>query len=457
MLDTYEAALEYLFSVTDYEKMQHVRYNADTFNLDRMRNLLERLGSPDQGLRTVHVAGTKGKGSTAAIVHALALGCGLKVGLYTSPHLLDIRERIRVGREDIAPEDLRRHVQAMRPHVERMRADGSAPTFFEIFTALALRHFASVKVDLAVVEVGLGGRLDATNVLVPDAVVITAISMDHMAQLGSTLESIAAEKTGVVKPRVPVVSQPQEPVVMDIIEDACRKAGAPLIRVGRDVTYTWEPAVEPACRTGRGGRMGGRLSIQLPGAAYDDLFIPLMGEHQAVNACAAIAASRRAAPMVGRLTPKVVRESLARVQWPGRMEHVPGPPEMVLDGAHNSASMERLAEGLARHFPGRRQVVVFGAAADKDIAGMLAALVERWPGAAVVFTRTATPRAADPADLAARFAGQGGGAAEVAPDAAAALAAAARLAGRDGLVVVCGSLYLVGEVKAGLTAKGAKK
>jgi len=506
MLDTYEAALEYLFTVTDYEKMQHVRYNADTFSLDRMRSLLERLGSPDRALRTVHVAGTKGKGSTAAMVHALALGCGLKAGLYTSPHLVDIRERIRVGRpsrasgssdDNIAPEDLQRHVQALRPHIERMRAEGSTPTFFEIFTALAFAHFAAVKVDLAVVEVGMGGRLDATNVLVPDVAVITAISLDHMAQLGDTIEQIAAEKAGVVKPRVPVVSQPQEPAVIAIIEDACRRHGAPLIRVGRDVTYTWEPAVE-------GGRMGGRLSVTLPaGIAYNDLFIPLMGEHQAVNACAAVAAARRAAPMVGRLTPKVVRESLARLQWPGRMERVAGPPEMILDGAHNRASLERLAEGLARHFPGRRQVVVFGAAADKDVDGMLAALVERWPGAAVLFTRTASPRAADPADLAARFTkklsqnqcsrvpppsdvawgcrgsgiqhpqtsfgggtlrseivpkqdGPGGLQAEVAPDAATALAAAARLAGRDGLVVVCGSLYLVGEVKAGLSAKDAK-
>jgi len=461
MLDTYEAALEYLFAVTDYEKMQHVRYNADTFSLDRMRNLLERLDSPDRALRTVHVAGTKGKGSTAAMVHALALGCGLRAGLYTSPHLLNIRERIRVGRpsrasgssdEDIAPEDLRRHVQALRPHIERMRAEQNAPTFFEIFTALALRHFAAVKVDLAVVEVGMGGRLDATNVLVPDVAVITAISLDHTEQLGDTIESIAAEKAGIVKPRVPVVSQPQEPAVMDIIEDACRKAGAPLIRVGRDVTYTWEPAVELACRTGRGGRMGGRLSIQLPGAAYDDLFIPLMGEHQALNACAAIAAARRAAPMVGRLTPKVVRESLARVEWPGRMERVAGPPEMVLDGAHNRASVERLAEGLARHFPGRRQVVVFGAAADKDVDGMLAALVEKWPGAAVVFTRTTSPRAADPADLASQFTRAGGSRAQTAPDAASALKAAGAMAGRDGLVVVCGSLYLVGEVKRRLPA-----
>ncbi|HET6442002.1 MAG TPA: bifunctional folylpolyglutamate synthase/dihydrofolate synthase, partial [Phycisphaerae bacterium] len=156
-LETYEGALRYLFTSTDYEKMQRVRYNADTFSLDRMGRLLEALGSPESRFESIHVAGTKGKGSTAAILHALALECGLKAGLYTSPHLVDIRERIRVGWEDISREDLRRLIEAARPHIDRMRTEGDAPTFFEIFTALAFRHVADVRVDLAIVETGLGG------------------------------------------------------------------------------------------------------------------------------------------------------------------------------------------------------------------------------------------------------------------------------------------------------------
>ena len=436
-LDTYESALRYLFTATDYEKMQRVRYNADTFSLDRMRAVLEALGSPERRFRSVHVAGTKGKGSTAAILHALALECGLKTGLYTSPHLVDIRERIRVGRDDIPAEALRALVADAQPHVDRMRAAGDPPTFFEIFTALAFRHFADEAVDLAVVEVGLGGRLDASNVLRPDVSVLTSVSIDHTHQLGGTLEKIAAEKAGILKPGVPVVSQPQRPEAMAVVERAAQRAGSPLLLVGREVTYTWAPA----------GGTGIRLAVRTPHAAYDDLFLPLLGEHQAVNAATAIAAAEHAPSLAERLTPERVRAALLAVRWPGRMELVPGRPDMLLDGAHNRASMERLIEGVARHFPGRPLVFVFASAADKDIEGMLAVLAETGGGAPVVFTRTENPRAADPADLAARFAERGGRGAETAPDTGAALEAARKKAPPGGLVVVCGSLYLVGEVK----------
>ena len=442
-LDTYDAALAYLFSATDYEKMRRVRYNADTFSLDRMRRLLRAVGSPEERLAAVHVAGTKGKGSTAAMVHALALAAGLRSGLYTSPHLVDIRERIRVGSEMIAPEALRRLIDAARPHVESLRADGDPLTFFEIFTALALRHFADVAVDVVVVEVGLGGRLDATNVLTPDVAVLTAVSIDHTHQLGDSLAAIAAEKAGIVKPGVPVVCQAQPPEALEVIEATCRRREAPLVLLGRDVTVDWQPEW-------RGGRPGGRLAVHTPGADYEDLSLPLMGEHQAANAAAALAAAQRASPLSPRLTPDLAREAFASLDWPGRMEYVPGKPEVVLDGAHNRASMACLVAGLHRHFPGRPPVFVFAAAADKDIDGMLEVLADS--GAhGVVFTRTHNPRAADPADLAARFAARGGAGAPVCPDAAAALREATRRAGPDGLVVVCGSLYLVGEVK-GLAA-----
>ena len=436
-LDTYEAALNYLFGATDYEKMQRVRYNADTFSLDRVEALLGALGSPERRFRSVHVAGTKGKGSTAAILHALALECGLKTGLYTSPHLVDLRERIRVGREDIPAEALRALVADAQPHVDRMRAAGDPPTFFEIFTALAFRHFADEAVGLAVVEVGLGGRLDATNVLRPDVSVLTSVSIDHMHQLGGTLERIAAEKAGIIKPGVPVVCQPQRPEAMAVIERAAQRAGAPLLRVGRDVTYTWAPVQGT----------GIRLAVRMPHAAYDDLFLPLLGEHQAVNAATAIAAAEHAPSLAERLTPERVRAGLRRVHWPGRMELVHGRPDLLLDGAHNRASMERLMESLAQHFPGRPLVLVFASAADKDIDGMLAVLAQKGGGAPAVFTRTDNPRAAAPADLAARFAACGGRGAETAPDTVAAIEAARRLAPLDGLVVVCGSLYLVGEAK----------
>jgi len=463
-LETYEAALDYLFAATDYEKMQRVRYNADTFSLDRMRRLLAAIGSPERRLRSVHVAGTKGKGSTAAVVHAMAVAAGLKAGLYTSPHLVDLRERIRVGRAEVPSEALRQLIAAARPEVDRMRQADDAPTFFEIFTALALRHFADAAVDLAVIEVGLGGRLDATNVLEPDVSVITALSMDHTLQLGATLAAIAGEKAGIIKPGVPVVSHLQPPEAMAVVERVAREAGAPLfvVSVGRgaprlfgsnddgisrgtprptrgDITYSWQPAEQ-------GGRRGGRITVRTPNAAYEDLFLPLMGEHQASNAAGAIAAAELAGPLGPRLTPDLVREALAGVEWPGRMEYVPGRPAILLDGAHNRASMERLLEALARHFPGTRMVILFAAAADKDIDGMLDALAAGAIPAEIIFTRTATARAADPLDLQARFRARGREAEAAAP-ANIALRLARKLAGEEGLVVVCGSLYLVGEIK----------
>jgi len=447
-LETYEDALRYLFTSTDYEKMQRVRYNADTFSLDRMGRLLEALGSPESRFESIHIAGTKGKGSTAAILHALALECGLNAGLYISPHLVDIRERIRVGWEDISREDLRRLIEAARPHIDRMRAEGDAPTFFEIFTALAFRRFADVRVDLAIVETGLGGRLDATNVLKPQVSVITAISLDHTHQLGDSLAAIAAEKAGIVKRGVPVVCQPQPAEAVAVIEDTCRRVEAPLVRVGLDVTYAWATAE----------RAGGRLSVRTPHAAYEDLFLPLMGEHQAVNAATAIAAAELAGPLGERLSPERVRSALAQIRWPGRMEYVPGRPDLLLDGAHNRASMERLFEAVSRHFAGRRIVVVFGCAADKNVDGMLTVLVGL--GAPLVFTRTDNPRAASPADLRERFERLGGEEAEAIPDARAALRTAGEKAGPDGLVLVCGSLYLVGEVKgllASVDSAGAER
>ncbi len=434
-----DAAMAYLFSATDYEKMRRVRYNADTFSLDRMHRLLAALGDPHRRLRAVHVAGTKGKGSTAAMVHRLALAAGLRAGLYTSPHLVDIRERICIDERMISADALSRLIRRARPQVDCMREAGDAPTFFEIFTALALDHFDREAVDLAVAEVGLGGRLDATNVLRPLVSVITAVSLDHTAQLGTTLAEIAAEKAGIVKRGVPVVSQPQPEEAAGVIRRACREAGAPLAEVGRDVTWAWSPAE-------RDGRPGGRLTVRTPAAVYADLFLPLMGEHQAVNAATALAAAERVSALADRLTPDLARDALAALHWPGRMQYVPGTPAVLLDGAHNRASVERLLEALAAHFPARRTAIVFAAAADKDVDGMLDVLARGRAWAAVVFTRTDHPRAAEPKTLAERTSASASHRAETAADVTDALQQAGEAAGRDGLVVVCGSLYLVGEV-----------
>ncbi len=432
---SYEAALDYLFTATDYERMRRVRYNADTFSLARMRDLLGRLGDPHRGLRGVHVAGTKGKGSTAAMIEALAREAGLRTGLYTSPHLEDLRERIRFGPEWIAPEALQAGIEAARPHVEALRAADDAPTFFEIFTAIAFRAFAESDLDLVVAEVGLGGRLDATNVLVPEVVVITAVSLDHMAQLGTSLAAIAGEKAGIVKPGVPVVVQPQPPEAEVVIREVCRRAGAERIALGRDVMWSWAP---------RGTES--RVTVCTPRAEYADLGLPLMGAHQGVNAATALAAAERVLT-AEQLGPASAARALAALDWPGRMEVVGQGPTVVLDGAHNRASLAGLLQAVAAHFPDRAAEVVFACAADKDIAGMVEVLAAGPNVAGVTATRTENPRAAAPTDLAERLAAQGAANVAAVEDAGEALGRARDRAGPGGLVVACGSLYLVGALR----------
>ncbi|MCD4699427.1 MAG: bifunctional folylpolyglutamate synthase/dihydrofolate synthase, partial [Phycisphaerae bacterium] len=218
---TYDAALKYLFAQTDYEQMLRVRYNRDTFSLARMRALLKKINDPHKGFRSAHIAGTKGKGSTATMLSAMLHACGHKVGLYTSPHLIDIRERIRINGEEISKVALTRYINKVALHVKSMGDD--APTFFEIFTAIAFMYFADEGVDLAVLETGLGGRLDSTNVVRPMVVGFTNISIDHTHQLGDTVEAITTEKAGILKRGIPAVSVPQVPVAEDVLKKAAKR------------------------------------------------------------------------------------------------------------------------------------------------------------------------------------------------------------------------------------------
>ncbi|KKK57658.1 hypothetical protein LCGC14_3052260, partial [marine sediment metagenome] len=234
---TYDAALKYLFSHTDYERMLRVRYNTDTFSLSRMRSLLKKLGDPHKSLRAVHIAGTKGKGSTATMLAEMLQACGHKVGLYTSPHLVDIRERIRIDGEMITQAALTRAINVVAVHVDRMTR--SKPTFFEIFTAIAFKHFADSGVDVAVLETGLGGRLDSTNVIKPLVVGLTSISLDHTHQLGNTVKAIASEKAGIFKAGVPAVSVPQVPEAESALRNAARRAKTPLLFTGQNIDFSY--------------------------------------------------------------------------------------------------------------------------------------------------------------------------------------------------------------------------
>jgi dihydrofolate synthase/folylpolyglutamate synthase len=387
--------------------------------LERITAALARLGDPQRAYASVHVAGTNGKGSTCALI-ASCLSQSKRVGFYSSPHLVRVNERFKVNGEDIADEVLATRVGEL---LDRLGRDHEL-TYFEFGTALAFWHFAQERVDLAVVEVGLGGRLDATVLCAPAVTAITSISFDHQELLGDTLPAIAAEKAGIVKPGVPVVVARQRPEVLEVFERFARERGAALIVEGRDVVFRSDTF------TGRSHTVGG-------------FTLPLEGAHQSQNAGVALGCLEVLAGQgVFRWDDDAIRRGVAATRWPGRLQQVDGVPPIVLDGAHNPAGVEALVAALERLSAGRPLHLVFGVFADKDSAPMMRALFPLM--ASVHLTPLHSPRSKDPttyvADakaLAARV--------EVADSVEAALDQATS---EGGLVVVAGSLHLVGEALA---------
>ena len=330
--------MEYLNSFLNYEQVTAYRY-PEVFSLDRMERLLDRLGNPHRRYPTLHVAGTKGKGSTCAFAASILRAAGLRVGLYTSPHLITFRERFRINGRPIPEEKLAEVVGRIQPN--------AAPdlTFFEVTTACAFLYFAQERVDAAVVEVGLGGRLDATNLLMPEVTVITPISLDHMDKLGDTVEAIAREKAGIIKPGVPVVMASQPIEARRVFEETAVGRGAPLHGVEKEVRS------DEVILSLEGTRCG----IETPVRSYPDLQIPLLGRHQLSNAVAAIRAVELFAQRRGlSLTSRAVQEGLRQTEWPGRCQLIQGNPPILLDGAQNAASARVLKEMVAELFPGRR-------------------------------------------------------------------------------------------------------
>lgn len=435
----YQAALDYIFNYVDYERRRSVPYTETAWDLKRTRRVLHALGDPHLALRYVHVAGSKGKGSTAANVDAVLRASGLRTGFYTSPHLHTFRERIRVDGRLIEQADVVRLLAQCKPAIELV----PGITTFEIITVLALLHFAQQGVQWAVLEVGLGGRLDATNVVTPDVSVITPISYEHTALLGDTLDLIAREKAGIVKPGVPVVVAPQHDEALAAIVEVAARQGSPAILVGRD--WTWR-AVEDS-------RAGQRFAVQAAASPWagdrlTDLHTPLLGAHQLANATTAVAACAELARRGAPISADSLRRGLAAVVWPGRLEVLVVPPPaqqvVVLDSAHNEASVRLLRSALAHYFPGRSLHLIAGISNDKDASAILAELL---PGAeTVVLTRSRHPRAADPvelAPLAARF--LPAGRVTVARSVQEALAQALSFAGPGAIVCVAGSLFVAGE------------
>ncbi len=423
----YQAALEYLYSLTDYEKDRSAHYDPDAFDLARVRRVLARLGDPHQCYQTIHVAGTKGKGSVAAMCASALRAAGLRTGLYTSPHLHTFRERIQVDGELIPQDILTALVQECRPVFD------TEPewTTFEAITALAFVHFYRSQSDVAVIEVGLGGRLDATTVIAPQVTVITSLSFDHTDWLGNTLASIAGEKAGIIKPGVPTVCAPQPDEALAVIRQVCIERDSPLTLVGQDWTWQLKDPV-PEAQSFDLRHTSGDSDLD---GSYD---IPLLGRHQIHNATAAIAAldilRREDVP----LRPRHIRQGLANVRWPGRFEVLRQEPPLVVDCAHNGDSISRLVEALQEWFPGQRWTFCLGVSRDKDISTMLQTLAP-WADR-LLATQSRHARAMSPARVAEL-------AAKVLPrvqetgDVFSALTLA--LSGASGPVCVTGSIFVV--------------
>ncbi|HVT83401.1 MAG TPA: folylpolyglutamate synthase/dihydrofolate synthase family protein [Phycisphaerae bacterium] len=433
-------AIEFLTSYTDYEKMRVVRYNTTTFNLDRMRNLLKHLGNPHMKFKTAHVAGTKGKGSTCHMLAGMLQAGGLKTGLYTSPHIVDIRERIRINNDMIPHNELVALVKRVEPALRKMAHIGQKPTFFEIFTALSFCYFADQKVDIAVIETGMGGRLDSTNVISPEVSAITSISKDHMSVLGNTVAKIAEEKAGIFKKDIPALTCQQDPAVMDVFRRVAATNKTTLGVVGQDLEFSYRFEITRPI----GPHM--RVCLTTENHRFEHLAVPLMGEHQAVNCGLALAMLDRLKQRGLNFEISKALEGLSQVKIPGRLEIVNKSPQVIIDGAHNAASVQALFRGIGQHIPYDSMVVIFGCNCDKDIDGMLEQI--SLGADKVIFTRSQNnPKAADPMELSNLYTERYGKMAQVADNFAHAMEIAARAITREDLITVTGSFYLIGEAK----------
>jgi dihydrofolate synthase/folylpolyglutamate synthase len=436
-ISTFPNAVRYLLERVDYERMRVIRYDQATFKLDRMRRLLDLLGNPHEQVKMVHVAGTVGKGSTVAMIANMLQGCGYAVGQYTSPHVTDIRERIAINGQWIGRTEFTELSKQVATVVEKLDFE---PTFFELITAMAFKHFAEQAVDIAVVEVGLGGRLDSTNVITPLASVITQIDYDHTHLLGRTLDKIAKEKAGIFKAGVPAftIEQPREAEMA--LKQAADEVGAPLKVVNKDIEFSY--------RFGASDDLGPhtRVCLITQTSQFMHLPVPLPGEHQAFN-CALALAAVDAIKSAGFSIPEAqLHAGLAKTALPGRMELIWDQPRILVDGAHNAASLSALMRCVGAHVPYDSMVCIFGCCEDKDIPAMLEKVA--LGGDKVIFTRAkGNPRAMDPDELQREFAERSGKMSQVARSVSEALDLASRAVGRDDLICVTGSFYLVGDTK----------
>ncbi len=434
----YKEALAYLLEKTDYEREERVRYNVTTFSLERMEKLLSLLGNPHAQINTVHIAGTKGKGSTATMLARMLEANGYKVGLYTSPHLVHLHERIVVNSQMISESEMLALINRVHGPVEKLAKD-DPPTFFEIMTALAFMHFADRKIDIGIIETGLGGRLDSTNVIWPKVVGITSLSIDHKMQLGETLDRIAMEKAGVFKRGVPAITVQQEPAAMSVLKAQALAMKTPLSVTGTDIDFSFR------FETSREHGPHTRICLTTPTSKFEHLRVPLHGRHQAINCGLALALLDRLKVAGYQIDSEKSADGLLKVTLAGRMEMICDDPRVMIDGAHNAASIRALIHAIGQNIPYDSMVVIFGCNSDKDVLGMLTEL--QYGADKVIFTRSNSNKAVSPQELADVYTEICGKMCQTAGSLGEALQLARCAVGKEDLICITGSFYLIGQAK----------
>jgi len=497
---SYEEALAFLYKAIDYEKLISYQYNASTFSLDRMVKMLEYVGNPHKSFPSIHITGTKGKGSTTIMMSTILEHAGLTTGLFTSPHLIDLKERIQINHQNISEYEFTSNLNEFRPYIQHLRETepSASPTFFEILTAVAMLYFKKKRVEMAVLEVGLGGRLDSTNVVIPHVSIITNVGFDHTAILGNTLSSIAYEKAGIIKQGVPVVSAVESTEALSVIEKTCKEKDARLYLLGRDI---WVEEVQSihenksalhghnhrtildfvvSAQSNDFGLQNADLSInpQLPNPkskiqnpkserglmctiktwrhTYPDIFLPLIGAHQAKN-CALVLGALEIMREQGNISidDETIRNALVQVHCPARVEVIGKNPLIILDYAHTVDSMRFLRMSLLENFKFHKLILILGFAQDKDLDNILKEIVT--VGDLIIVTRSKNPRAAPPEDLSQRIESLCGKQAEITDNTQDAVIAAKRMASKEDLICITGSAYVAGEAMQALSMSIAKQ
>lgn len=471
----YEEAQAFLYKAVDYEKLISYQYNASTFSLDRMVRMLGHVGNPHKAFPSVHITGTKGKGSTSIMISTFLEHAGLKTGLFTSPHLVDLRERIQINHQKISENDFTDNLNELRSYIQHLRETNSSasPTFFEILTAVCMLYFKKENIDMAVLEVGLGGRLDSTNVVIPQVSIITNIGFDHTAILGNTLSSIAYEKAGIIKQGVPVISAVEDPEALAVIEKICRERDAQLYLLERDIGIEEVRSVDgngmalynhsqsfvynflrSSFRKGEvnnldkgevaHGMRGLVCKIKTWRHTYDNIFLPLVGTHQAKNCALALGALEILQDQgCVSITDETIRDAIVHIHCPARIEIIGKDPLIILDYAHTVDSMRFLKDTLLENFKYNRLLLILGLAQDKDLDNILREILT--VADSIMVTKSKNPRAALPEDLYQRIERLCGKQAKIFHSTQDAVIAAKQIVSQNDLICITGSAYVAGE------------